>query len=279
MATAAWAQPPQGPPPGAPPGPPGPPPWWEHNGFADGTPPEAIRTHIEASASLMSARGNSDGEAFDGRFGLIVRKHLLTSRFDAELSKRDLTYGAGGGQAQFTQRTVREQVDFAVSKRVTAVAGIEDHRNTLMFTDDRLTFYAGGGATLLEDARQKVDLLAGIGHVSFTFDRDAVARVAPGALSAVPTTSPASGAALVIESWRFTFPNKMTLMQDGSYRKYFDEHLGHLWTLSATLNMPVSAHVSVVPAYAVKDEQSTYTQALHVLPQDRTLTIGLRVSY
>ena len=221
-AVPAFAQPP----PGAPP----PVDWWEHNSRADPDGPAPIKVHVEGTVSAVSASGNTDGETINGGAGLVVRKRPLTSRFSAELVKQDVSYGFGAPTTQFTQRTLREQVDVALSRRVTLVAGVEAYRNTILFINDRLTFYTGAGATLRDNARQKIDVIAGVGHVAFTFDSSAIGRISPLALLAIPTTTPTSSAVLGIESWRFTLPNKMTLMEDASYRKYFDDNLGHLWT-------------------------------------------------
>lgn len=269
----AYAQPPAGPP-GAPP------PWWLHGWLLDPAAPAHAQVHVEGTASVMDARGNSDGYAFDGRAGLVVRKRRVTDRFDTDLSKRDIAYGLGGGQATFTMHTIRNQVDVEVTKRAALVAGIESYGNSLMFLTRRLTEYIGSGISILDTARHRFQVSGGVGHVGLNFDRDALLRVAPGAVASLPTLSPASAGVLGMETWSVTLArSKVTLTQDGSYRHYFNSELGHLWTFNVMVNLPVGTHLSVVPAYGVKEEQNLYTDAFGVKPEDRTLTVGIRVSF
>ena len=68
------------------------------------------------------------------------------------------------------------------------------------------------------------------------------------------------------------------LMQDSLFLDYFDGALGQRWSLGLDLNVPLSKRFSIAPGYRIRAENNEIIKAVGVKPQDRTLSIGIRVS-
>jgi hypothetical protein len=109
------------------------------------------------------------------------------------LTHKNLVYGFGGGSVDFTENTLREELERDLNKRLLVVAGIEDYRNTMIFIDKRLTSYGGLGAEVFKNERQQVNLVGGLGFVNFGFDEAAMLRVNPAETATLPGFAPSTG--------------------------------------------------------------------------------------
>jgi hypothetical protein len=226
----------------------------------------------------MDARGNSNGSVLNGSSEFDIRKLRFTDRTNASLSRQDISYFAQG-HVGYSEVTLRNELEYDLTAHALVLGGIEYYRNTLMFMDRRLTEYFGGGITLSgENGRQSLELIAGIGHASFAFDRVGISHVNPAALATLPTLTPSSGGALGMEIWHWKVSPRLALMQDTSYMEYFDTILGHKWVFDAEANMPISKIFSTVIGYHLKDENNVFVNELGVKPRDTQVTVGIRVS-
>lgn len=226
----------------------------------------------------MDARGNTNGSVLNGQTEFDVRKLRFTNRTNASFARQDIGYFAQG-HVNYSEVTLRNELEFDLTPHALLIGGIEDYRNTLMFMDRRLTEYFGGGVTISgENGRQTLQLIAGLGYASFAFDRAGISHVNPSALANVPTLTPSSGGALGMEIWHWKVSPRLALMQDTSYMKYFDSILGHKWTFDTEANMPISKIFSTVVGYHLKDENNVFVNELGVKPRDTQVTVGLRVS-
>ncbi len=79
-----------------------------------------------------------------------VRKRRLTNRATVDLRDSDMTYGASGGSSDYSMATLRNHVEYDLSKRTVVVTGVELYHNSLYFMDSRITGYVGAGMTVLE---------------------------------------------------------------------------------------------------------------------------------
>jgi hypothetical protein len=253
--------------------------WWEKSSLDFDTMPTQFLFHGTANASYMNAQGNSQGSMFNGSVDLTARKERYTNHFLAQHRRQDMTYGFGGGSVNLTESTLKDYLDYDLTARTLVLAGIEDYHNSFLFIDRRVTYYGGFGATPVETKQHLVNVTGGLGYANFKFDRTGMLHVNPVAVAGLPTITPSSGGALVTETWRWTFSDKVTLMQDATYMKYFNQVLGHRWDFGVNLNVPLAKYVSFVPSYRIRDEVNAITNALGVKPQDRTLSLGLSVSF
>jgi hypothetical protein len=252
--------------------------WWQTSSLAHTSSPGRYLAHVEGTLSFMDARGNTEGNAFDARAGFDLRRGRITNRFTTEFSKRDMVYGFGGGSIDVTEATTRNHVEYDLNKYSVLVGGLEHYRNSLMFIDGRTTAYSGVGVTLLQNERNKFNVTGGIGFASFQFDRQGIGAVNPGAVARVPDMSPSSGGSLLMQSWHCQLSRQVTLMQDSLFLDYFDGALGKRWSLGLDLNVPSSRRFSIAPGYRIRAENNEIIKAVGVKPQDRTLSIGIRVS-
>jgi len=255
--------------------------WWDKSSLEFDKVPSQVLFHGTANASYMNAQGNTQGSMFSGSVDLIARKERYTNHLIAQDRKQNMTYGFGGGSVNLTETTLKDFVEYDLTSHALAVAGVEDYHNSFLFIDRRLTYYGGLGSTLVETKQHLINVIGGIGYANFKFDRANMVKVSPVAVASLPATAvtPSSGGALVTETWRWTFSPKLTVMQDGTYMKYFDSALGHRWEFGVNLKVPLAKYVSLVPSYRIRDEVNIITNALRVKPQDRTLSIGLSVSF
>ncbi|HEX7360862.1 MAG TPA: DUF481 domain-containing protein [Bryobacteraceae bacterium] len=253
--------------------------WWTKSSLASPILPPQILYHIQGTLSFMDARGNTNGSVLNGSSGFDVRKLRFTDRTNASFARQDISYFAQG-HVNYSELTLRNELEFDLTPHALLVGGIEDYRNTLMFMDRRLTEYFGGGVTISgENGRQTLELIAGIGYANFTFDRDGISHINPAALAELPTLTPSSGGALGMEIWHWKVSPRLALMQGTSYMEYFDTVLGHKWTFDAEANMPISKIFSTVVGFHLKDENNVFVNELGVKPQDREVTVGLKVSH
>lgn len=252
--------------------------WWQRSSLSYDTSPKQYLYHVEGTLSFMDARGNTEGSSLDMKGGFDVRKGRVTNRFSAGYSKRDMVYGFGGGAVDVTESTIRNHVDYDLTKHLVLTGGLEHYFNTMMFIDGRTTAYGALGMTLAQSERHKLNVTGGLGFSSYQFDGQGVAQVNPMALARVPDLSPSSVGSLVMQSWQWHASPMLTLKQDSQFLDYFDGLLGHRWVLGLDLNVPISKKFSIAPAYRITNENNEIVKALGIKPRDRTMSIGLRVS-
>jgi len=265
-------------------------PWWVKSSFDD-APTPGILWHVEGSFSFMDAEGNSSGTTLDSNARLQARKGRFTSDFTGAITRKRITFGFGAGSADYDERTVREQLQFDVTRKVALIAGIEDYTNTLFFMSRRLNVYGGAGETFVNRDWLQVYLIGAVGHAGFEFDRTRMLSLGPfisANVLALPTTSPSGGGAMSMQGMRWKFiPGKdVAFVEDATYMQYFETLLGHRWTVNVAGDVPVlrgkgpgaPPHLSFGPAYRVKEETNAIVHALTVKPMDKTFLMGFRIS-
>jgi hypothetical protein len=251
--------------------------WWEKSSL-DATPqPTGWLFHAAGTFSYMNATGNTSGSTVDLTAGVDVRKSHFTSHSFVQVSRRNMIYGFTRSSVNYIERTIREQVDCDITWYLRAIAGVEQYRNTLIFMDKRLTVYGGIGGTLYRNAKQQLTLSAGLGHAGFTFDRAQMMRVNPSQIGVIDT-SPDSGGALVMQTWRWKPSPRFNFSEDAGYMKYFLSSLGYHWTINLNGNFPIDKRFSFNVSYRVKEETNTIIKALGVFEQDRSFLLGIKVS-
>jgi hypothetical protein len=254
--------------------------WWQKSSL-DFPGVSQVLLHVDGSLSFMDAAGNTSGTTIDTAANAYVRKSRWTSHFFGQMTRKRITFGFGAGSADYDERTLREQVDFDLTRRVALFGGIEDYTNTLFFMKERLNTYGGAGATFYRSERHNVFLGAALGHANFVFDRQRMLSLPPfisANIRALATTSPSGGGALAMQAWRWRITGKVAFTEDATYMNYFDTILGHRWTINLGGDVPITRHFSFVPAYRLKEETNVYVHALTVKPLDRTFVMGVRVS-
>lgn len=247
--------------------------WWQKNALEYSPLPAQWLFHAEGSFSYMNASGNTSGSTVDASATAEIRKKRFTSTSFAQTSRKAVTYGFGQGSVDFIERTLRQQVDVAFAPRAKFVAGIEAYRNTLMFMDKRINVYGGVGATLVREKKHQVTFTGALGWADFDFDRNRMLYVNPGQVGLL-NTSPSSGGAMAMETWRWNVSPRFTFSQDGSYMKYFDSYLGRRWTLNLNGNIPIDKHLSFTVTYRIREETNTIIEALRVKPQGPNVPDG-----
>lgn len=247
-------------------------PWWQKNALERQPVPAQWLFHAEGTFSFMNASGNTSGNSVDLSASGVIRKNRYTSSSLVQLGWRDMAYGFTRSSVDYAERTLREQVDFAVTNRVKVVGGIEHYRNTLMYMDKRLNAYGGIGATAYRNDKHQLTFTGGAGHASFSFDPVAMSR------AGVTKNHPSSGGVLGMQVWQWNASHRFSFSQDASYMEYFDAYLGHRWTVDLAGNFPISKHFAFSVAYRIKEEDNTIIEALGVRKQDRTTLIGIRAS-
>ena len=257
--------------------------WWRKSSLEYKPIPQQWLAHIDVTVSYTNAQGNTTGSTFNGKADLSVRKWRFTARSTGWVQKQNVVYGFNAGSAHVTQSLYREQVNFDLTKRSGLIGGVEDYTFTLIFMNNRFTEYGGYGAELLKTKAQKVSVVGALGYSQFEFNRDGMlsipSPIVHAAVLALPTTSPDGGGAMVMENYTLIMPKKITLVENGSYMKFFNSYLGHQAMISANLDFPITTHVAFSPGYQLIDQDNQIIQALSVKTQDRTLTAGVKFSW
>jgi hypothetical protein len=274
----------QAPPAAAPPaqhagGPPDLGPWWEKSSLSYDPVPEKTLLHVASDFQFTDARGNTSGHSISKHTDVVVRKRRITNRVLIDIRDSDMSYGAGGGANDYHMSTIREHVEYDLSKRALVLAGVENYRNSLYFIDRRLTAYVGGGATIASTATHTFSMTGGLGYTGFAFDRDGMLQIAPDTVPLLPTLTPKSGGVMLNEAWHWKASKQLTIDQSASITEFFDQKLGQTWSFSVAAHVPVNKHVSIGPRYDVHEEDNVYIEALPVKTIDRTFGIGVKVSF
>jgi len=249
--------------------------WWEKSSREYSPLLPQWLFHAEGTLSYMNASGNASGSTFDTTDRLDVRKDRCTIHSFIQWSRQDMVYGFGQGGVDYTQRTLREQVDCDTSKTFMLVGGIEDYQNTLWYMDKRLKVYVGEAATLFENEKQQLTFTGGVGHVDFTFDR---ARIMQLPFPVDIDCNPSSGAALGIQTWRWKASSRFIFNEVATYMKYFDSYLGDNWAINLSGEDPIDKRFSFQVTYRIQDQANSIVKALHVFEQDRAFLIGVKAS-
>jgi hypothetical protein len=257
--------------------------WWRKSSL-DYTPmPQQWLAHIDVTVSYTNAQGNTTGTTFNGKVDLSVRKYRFTARSTGWIQKQNIVYGFNAGSAHVTQDLLREQLNFDMTRRSSLIGGVEDYTFTLIFMNDRFTEYGGYGIEALKLEKQKLSVVGALGYTQFQFNRPGMlsipSPIVHAAVLALPTTNPTGGGAMVMENYTLTLPARLTLIENGSYMKFFDDYLGHQAMFSVNLDVPIAKHISFSPGYQLIDQDNQIIQALGVKTQDKTLNAGLKLSW
>lgn len=233
--------------------------------------------HADGTLSYMNGVGNSSGYSFDTAAHAWLRWRHWTSHSAIEVGQRNLEYAATRSSVDYVERTLREQLDYDITRNVTFVTGVEHYRNSLMFLDKRLSVYGGLASTLLQNEKHKLTFTAALGRAEYRFDRDAMLEVNRNAVQALDT-NPNSGGVLGMQMWHWTVSPRLIVSENATYMQYFDSLLGHRWTIDLAGTLPIDRRLAFNLSYHVKEETNTFIHALHVFPQDRTFLMGIKVS-
>jgi hypothetical protein len=252
--------------------------WWDHSSLAAAEVP-TWRWHVDATVGTMWANGNTDGYSVNTGTGLVSRRNRWTNRFDLSSARRKMTYGLGGGSDNVSQHTLRDRLEYDLTPHALALVGFEYFKDNLMFIDDRATYFAGGGVTVFDTTQQKLNLLGGIGYARFDFDVEGMSAINPVAVAGLPTDTPNSAGVMGLEAWQYTLSNHVTLNENASVMKYTNNDVGHEWTFGASVTVPITRRLSLVPAYSARDETNIYVEALDIRELDQTFNIGVKVSF
>ena len=249
--------------------------WWDKSSLSFEPRLNQWLFQADGTFSFMNSAGNTSGTSVDTSGSVEVRKKRFTSHSFAQFSRKDLQYLTTHASVSYTEQTAREQLDFDLSSRMMLIGGIENYSNGLMFMDKRLSLYGGLAGTIYNSARHHVTMSAALGHTNFAFDEARLLSIAPD--SAI-NMSPQSFGALATQSWRWNVSRRFIFNEDTSYMDYFQSHMGKRWTVNLNGTFPISRNFSFNVMYRVKDEENQVTNALNVLPQDRSLMVGIKVS-
>jgi opacity protein-like surface antigen len=230
--------------------------WWTKSSLSDRPMPTKILYHFQGTLSYMNAEGNTEGSTFDTKGELQLRRWRFTDQILGEYSRRDVTYGGGGGTIDTTESTVRNHLGFDLTKRLSLVAGVENYKNTLMFMDKRFTVYGGAGAELVQREKHQVYLIVGLGHANFVFDHEAMLRINPTAVANLQTTSPDSGATLLMQNWTWKMTPIVTLHENGTYMDFAHGDLGNQWSLGYDVNVALARRFSLAVGYHAHHEDN-----------------------
>jgi len=224
--------------------------WWEKSSLEATPMPIKWLFHATGTFSYMNASGNTSGSTVDLTAGADLRKSRFTSHSFVNVGRRNMVYGFTRSSVNYIERTLREQVDCDLTWYLKLVAGVEHYRNTLIFMDKRLNVYGGVGATLYRNAKQQLAFTAGLGHADFTFDRAQMMRVNPSKVGVIDT-SPSSGGAIAMQTWRWKPSSRFNFNEDAGYMKYFLSSLGYRWTINLNGNFPIDKRFSFNVTYRV----------------------------
>jgi hypothetical protein len=266
-------------------------PWWLKSSFDD-APTPGILWHVEGTFSFMDAEGNTSGTTLDSNAKLQARKGRWTSDFTGAITRKRITFGFGAGSADYDEHTVREQVQYDVTRKLALIGGIEDYTNTLFFMNRRVNVYGGAGETFVNKDWLHFYVIGAVGHASFDFARDRMLSLGPFIsrnVLGLQSTSPSGGGAMSMQGlrWKFIPGKDVAFVEDATYMQYFDTFLGHRWTVNIAGDIPVlrgkgpgaPPHLSFAPAYRVKEETNAIVHALTVKPMDKTFLMGFRISF
>jgi hypothetical protein len=253
--------------------------WWEKSSLSYDPMPEKTLKHFSLAFAFTHASGNTSGTQTSKNLDFVVRKRRLTNRATVDLRDSDMTYGATGGSNDYQMATLRNHVEYDLSKRTVLVTGLELYRNTLYFMDSRVTGYVGAGMTVHETPAYKLSLIGGIGYSAFSFDDDTMREISPATVALLPTFTPSTAGALLMQAWRWQVSKQLSIQQSASITEYVEQDLGQAIDFSVAADIPVNKHVSIGPRFTVHDEDNIYIEALPVKTVDRNFSFNVRVSF
>ena len=253
--------------------------WWEKSSLFYDPMPEKTLVHFSLAFSFTHASGNTSGTQTSKNMDFVVRKRRITNRATVDLRDSDMTYGATGGSNDYQMATLRNHVEYDLSKRTVLVTGLEWYRNSLYFMDSRLTAYVGAGMTVAETPTHKFSVIGGLGVSAFSFDDETMLQISPEAVSLLPTFTPSTGGALLMQAWRWQASKHLSIQQSAGITEYFNQELGQSMDFSIAADIPVNKHVSIGPRYVVHDEDNIYIDALPVKTVDRNFSFSVRISF
>lgn len=251
--------------------------WWVNSSLFYDPLPKKFLAHVEGTVSYTNSQGNIDGSMLSLKSELDLRKNRFTNRFTAQNTRQDTNYGAGG-QVRTTQTLIQNRLDYDLTKNFVLVAGVEHYHDTVLLIDRRLSYFGGFGVAGKPESRHSLNLTGGLAYSFFRYDETTLGPALQRNGLTIGT-EPSSGAALLLQTWRWQLTKTVTLTQQGLFIDYFNSDLGRRWSGSLDLNVPVSKWLSLAVGYTIKSEINRYTTVMGVKPQDRNFTTGVRVSF
>lgn len=250
--------------------------WWLNSSLFYDPLPKKFLAHVEGTLSYTNNHGNIDGSMLDVKVELDLRKNRFTNRFNAHNMRQDTNYSSGG-QVRTTQNTIRNRLDYDLTKNFVLVAGVENYHDTVLLIDQRLSYFGGFGVAGKPETRHYLNFTGGLAYSFFRYD-ETVLGPALEQQGLTIGTQPSSGAVLMLQTWRWQLTKTVTLTEQGLFIDYFNQDLGRRWSGNLDLNVPVSKWLSIAISYTIKSEINRYTSVMGVKPQDRNFTTGIRVS-
>ena len=143
--------------------------WWETNSLKYSPLPEQWLLHIEGTLDYKHKEGNIDSNLYDGSASLVVRKlrftNTLTYIINKERTEQVTTAGEPPSRTNSDYRSFQEGLRYDLLKRLYAEGGYIWEKDTDNLIEDRDSYYAGLGYTLIDTPRHLLDLFAAGGYV------------------------------------------------------------------------------------------------------------------
>jgi Protein of unknown function, DUF481 len=253
--------------------------WWERSSLSYDPVPEKTLRHFSLAFAFTHASGNTDGTQTSKNMDFVVRKRRLTNRATVDLRDSSMTYGASGGSSDYSMATLRNHVEYDISKRTLVATGVELYHNSLYFMTSRITGYVGAGMTVVEKPHYKLSLIGGLGYSAFSFDDETMREISPDTIALLPTFTPNTAGALLMQAWRWQASKHLSIQQSAGITEYVDQDLGQSMDFSISADIPVNKHVSIGPRYTVHNEDNIYIDALPVKTVDRNFSFSVRISF
>jgi len=271
-------------------------PWWILNSKLYAPLPSPLLYHFDASYGYSELHGNVKGESHNFKANLVLRKNVFTSTTDFSYIKQDTQ--VAGARTLIEKQDLSEFISFDILKFMSLEGGYKTYFDTTKYYDDSYSYFGGvafTGAPFKQRLIFKAGGYYGKGQVNFE----------NGQLADLYLYVPAYESDFLFFSelliWNIT--KKISLIEYGDYLYCFDDYepnslvyngikyqypttttrKPYRWTLNLTLNIKITAMISVFGSYKITHDENPVSDALSstydfIDDHDTTFTTGFTIS-
>jgi hypothetical protein len=136
--------------------------WWNRSSLSQPNPGKFL-FHTEGAFTGMWLGGNNMGESYKGRGSVSLRRGRFTNTVSYNIAKTKIDQ-TDGGSTNRNYQLAEEALQFDLTKTFFTVAGVLWEKDSTNYIGDRVIYYGGAGAYVLDSDRFKLKVVGAYGQ-------------------------------------------------------------------------------------------------------------------
>jgi len=268
-------------------------PWWLKNPKTYQPLPQPLLYHFNGRYSYAETSGNIDAEMHDGTVDLFLRKNLFTSSTMYKVQHHNMDFSLLAMGMKTTNHSFHQQFSFAVTDKLSAVAGLRWDRNNQKYLDKRLIYYGGLLFNLFDSPKFKVSLFGSYGETETAYMSEEVQNTF--LYSDFPSVDDYdSDFAYFNQTLNWNITDTVTFSEQAHYGLFLENTDYYFVVTNFMLDFKITKNLSFFTLYEIHYDYSPFTESLddyldaleaegrfvgEINTTDTTLSVGLNFNF